>query len=312
MDAAKRLSIVIPLYCEADNLRALLDALHTALREVPLGYEIVLVDDGSSDDTWARLHAAAQEDARLVALRLSRNFGKESALAAGLDAAQGDAVILMDGDLQHPPALIPQMVRAWQSGEAEIVNAVKASRGRESLLRRGGAWAFYRAMHALTNYDLRGRSDFKLLDKRVVHAWRQIREANVFFRGMVVWLGFRQMDIPFELPPRAAGASGWSLARLVVYSVDNVVSFSAKPLLAILLIAGVFLLGALLVALQVLRQLYLGTAVSGFATVIFLQLTIGGLVLMSLSLIGLYIAKIYDEVKHRPRYIVAEQVNGAR
>jgi glycosyltransferase involved in cell wall biosynthesis len=233
-------------------------------------------------------------------LRLSRNFGKEAALCAGLEHASGRAVITMDGDLQHPPHAIPEMIRRWRSGEAVIVDGVKLEKSRPRSL------AFYAVFRALSGVDLDHASDFKLLDRQAVEAWRAMGDRNLFYRGMAHWLGFRRVQVKFEVYERAAGRSRWSVLRLMRLAAHAVVAFSSVPLQLATALGFAFLVFALLLGAQTLLIKLNGRAVSGFATVIILLLIVGSMVLLSLGVIGQYIAAIYDEVKGRPRYLVAE------
>jgi glycosyltransferase involved in cell wall biosynthesis len=301
-----RLSIVVPAYQEGPLIASALRAIGTAARSCGLPFELIVVDDGSTDDTWATLEAARQEWPELVALRLSRNFGKEGAVAAGLDRATGDACIVLDADLQHPPSLIPEMVRLWRSGNWDVIDAVKSDRGAEPLPYRWTARAFYRVMRRLTGNDLQDRSDFKLLDRHVVEAWRRFGERVTFFRGMIAWLGFRRTQLFFDVPPRAAGRSHWSLSRLVLLATRAVTSFSALPLQVVTMLGIITLIVAAALGARALWLWYSGTAFPGFTTVILLQLMIGGFLMVSLGIIGTYIARIYDEVKARPRYVIRE------
>ena len=305
------LSIVIPVYGEGPHLDRLLAELERQLDAIGEGYELVFVDDGSTDDTWQVLTAAQQRYPQLRAVRFSRNFGKEAALCAGLEAARGQAVIVMDADLQHPPHLLPQMVRLWRSGDADVVEAVKESRGRESLTNKIGARVFYTLISRLSGYRLEGASDFKLLDRRVVDAWLRLGERDVFFRGMTAWLGFRHAQLPFVVPARVGGRSRWSILRLITLAVNAITSFSSKPLHLITAVGVVFMALAFVLGVQTLYLKLAGEAVSGFATVILLQLIIGSLLMISLGVIGLYLARIYEEVKGRPRYIIAQTLTGA-
>ncbi|MCW5848670.1 MAG: glycosyltransferase family 2 protein [Anaerolineae bacterium] len=300
------LSIVIPVYSEGPNLDRLLAELERQLVAIGESYELVFVDDGSTDDTWQVLTAARPRYPHLRALRLSRNFGKEAALCAGLEAARGQAIIVMDADLQHPPHMLPQMVHLWRSGDADVVEAVKESRGRESLTNKVGARVFYTLISRLSGYNLEGASDFKLLDRRVVDAWQRLGERDVFFRGMTAWLGFRHAHLSFVVPERVGGRSRWSIIRLITLAVNAITSFSSKPLHLITAVGLVFMVLAALLGAQTLYLKLAGEAVSGFATVILLQLIIGSLLMISLGVIGLYLARIYEEVKGRPRYIIAQ------
>ena len=298
------LSLVIPLYREAAHLDVTLPQIIAVLESLGRPWELVLVDDGSPDDTWGAIERQCAMHPAIRGLRLSRNFGKEAALAAGLEHARGNPVVLMDGDLQHPPALLPQMLRAWEQG-AEVVEAVKVYHGHHPGRRRANL--FYRLFGALTGHDLQGASDFKLMDRRVLEAWRSLGEHNLFFRGMHAWLGFRRVQLPFEVPERAGGHSGWSLWALLKLAITAVTSFSSAPLQLISLAGGAFALFALLMGAQTLYQKLSGHALDGFTTVILLLLVIGSVMMLGLGIIGTYIARIYDEVKARPRYIVAER-----
>jgi glycosyltransferase involved in cell wall biosynthesis len=303
------LSIVVPAFQEAAGLRAGLDAIYAAARQAQLAFEIIVVDDGSTDDTWGAIAAACREMPEIVGVRLSRNFGKEGAIAAGLDRAQGDACIVMDADLQHPPGLIPEMVRRWREEGWDVVEAVKSHRGRESAVHRLVARTFYRAAAWLTGHDLQDASDFKLLDRRVLNEWRRLGERATFFRGLVAWLGFRRTQIGFEVPPRANGPSRWSLTALSGLAVHAVTSFSALPLQLVTLLGLAILFVAVVLGLQAIRLWWEGLALPGFTTVILLQLIIGGVLMLSLGIIGTYIARIYDEVKARPRYVVRDEIS---
>nr|WP_315488474.1 glycosyltransferase family 2 protein [uncultured Rhodoferax sp.] len=302
------LSIVIPLYREGMHLVATLKETLASLDTLGMAYELILVDDGSPDNTWQVIADQSQLFPAIKGIRLSRNFGKEAALAAGLEQATGDAIVVMDGDLQHPPTLIHTMVQQWKDG-AEVVEAVKQHRGAESLYSKIRAKIFYAIFSRLAGYDLRGASDFKLMDRRVLDAWRGMGERNLFFRGMNAWLGFRRVQIPFDVPDRTGGESNWSVLQLVRLAMTAVTSFSSAPLQLITFTGAGFAVFALVLGTQTLYQKIAGHAVDGFTTVILLLLVIGGAVMLGLGIIGTYIARIYEEVKGRPRYIVAERVN---
>jgi len=302
------LSVVIPLYREGQHLAETLKETLASLGTLDMDYELILVDDGSPDDTWQVIADQSRRYLGVKGIRLSRNFGKEAALAAGLEQATGDAIVVMDGDLQHPPTLIPAMVKHWKEG-AEVVEAVKQHRGTESHYSKLRAQLFYAIFTRLAGYDLRGASDFKLMDRRVLDAWRGMGERNLFFRGMNAWLGFRRVQLPFNVPARAGGESSWSVLQLVRLALTAVTSFSSAPLPLITLTGAGFAVFALVLGAQTLYQKVVGHAVDGFTTVILLLLVIGGAVMLGLGIIGTYIARIYEEVKGRPRYIVAERVN---
>ncbi|MGH9174131.1 MAG: glycosyltransferase family 2 protein [Vicinamibacterales bacterium] len=300
------LSIVLPAFNEERGIADAVRAIRLSALDTGLGLQLIAVDDGSIDGTWDVLTSLARDIPELRAIRLSRNFGKEAAIAAGLDLSTGDAAIILDADLQHPPALIPEMVRLWHAEGWDVVEAVKAHRGRESWLQRRTRRSFYSLAGSLTGYNLQDASDFKLLDRRVIDAWRRFGERATFFRGLVAWLGFRRTQVTFEVAPRADGRSRWSLASLTRLAIDAVTSFSAIPLQLVTVLGLLTLLIGTGVGLQALRLWYQGRALPGFTTVILLQLLIGGFLMISLGIIGSYLARIYDEVKGRPRYVVRE------
>jgi glycosyltransferase involved in cell wall biosynthesis len=305
------ISVVIPLYKEDRNLRALLSEITTALTQIACPFELILVDDGSPDDTWKVISEEAKTLPALRALRLSRNFGKELALCAGLERARGDLVIAMDGDGQHPPALLPEMVRLSRSTQADIVEAVKIKRGHESFSEKLGALLFYVVLNKLAGVNLKGASDFKLMNRRAVDAWLKMEERNVFFRGMTAWLGFSRVQIPFEVHDRTAGTTGWSFARRLKLALTGIYDFYYLPLQFVTIAGLLFFLFSIAFGIYTLVLQLAGRSVSGFATVILLLLIIGSLLMLSLGIIGEYLARIYEEVKHRPRYIVASSIEGS-
>jgi len=308
--SAPVLSVVLPCLNEGSHLARSLATLCGVLEGLGLAHELVVVDDGSSDDTWAVLAREARTRPNLRAVRLSRRFGKEQALVAGLERARGAGVLVMDADLQHPPALIPAMVKAWREEGFEVVEAVKTRRGAEPLFARLGARLFYPLFRRLSGFDLEGASDFKLLDRRVLEAWSAMGERNVFFRGMSAWLGFRRKRLDFEVAPRAGGSSGWSPLRLLRLAANGITAFSTAPIHLITLLGCLFLLFSIGLGLQTLYNYRYGGAQTGFTTVIVLVLMVGSLILISLGVIGLYVARIYEEVKHRPRYVVRDELEG--
>ena len=300
------LSVVIPAHNEVSHLDASLRVVFGHLEALGEKFEMIVVDDGSSDGTWAALQRLAAGDARVRAIRLSRRFGKEAAICAGLIEARGRATVVMDSDLQHPPLLIPEMFRLWKDEGFDLVEAVKVERGRESLASAVSARLFYRLFRRLSGIPLDGATDFKLLDRKVIDAWARLPERNVFFRGMCAWTGFRRCQVPLAVPERSGGRSQWSSIRLLGLAVDSITSFSAIPIYLITAIGALFLifaagLGALAVYYQATGQ-----SLAGFPTVILVELLVGSAVLISLGIVGQYIAKIYDEVKARPRFLVAE------
>lgn len=306
---APLLSVVIPLYNEGSHVRELLSDLKRALQQTGCRFEIVLVDDGSTDDTWERIKDEGRLLPSLRAVRLSRNFGKELALCAGLERARGDAVIVMDGDGQHPPSLLPVIIEKWRTSGVDIVQAVKAKRGRESLPSKLGALFFYVILNNLSGFELKGASDFKLMNRKATDTWLAMRERNVFFRGMTAWMGFKTLQIPFEVVPRRGGKSGWSYFKRWKLALIGITTFSSLPLHLVTFTGVIFFIFAVGLGIQTLYLKLAGRAFTGFATVILLELIIGSLLMISLGIIGEYLARIYEEVKGRPRYIVTESID---
>jgi polyisoprenyl-phosphate glycosyltransferase len=307
--APAHLSLVVPAHQEADGLERNLEAIRAAALETGLAVTLIVVDDGSTDGTWEVLARMATRLPELVAVRLSRHFGKEAAICAGIDRADGDACIVLDADLQHPPALIPEMVRRWREDGWDVVEAVKSHRGRERRVFRWTTRVFYHAVSMLSGQNLQDASDFKLLDRRVVGEWRRLEERATFFRGLVSWMGMRRTQLFFEVPPRKSGQSSWSLAALAGLALRAVTSFSALPLQLVTVFGVLTLLLAFGIGAQALRLWLDGQALPGFTTVILLQLIIGGFLMVSLGIIGTYLARIYEEVKGRPRYLVQESIS---
>lgn len=302
------ISIVIPVYEEGEQINRNIHIVHDILLKNGIKHEFVLIDDGSKDNTWKSIKQTSVEIPGIHAIRLSRNFGKEAALYAGIDAASGDACVIMDADLQHPPELIPEMVRLWSEEGFEVVEGMKTSRGKERFVNKVGATLFYNVLEKLSGFNLNGASDFKLLDSKVVSVCRRINERNTFFRGIAAWVGFNRTSIPFEVADRASGDSKWSLFRLFKLSITAITSFTSMPLQIVTFMGVAFLLGSIFLAAQTLYMKFRGASVSGFTTVILLLLIIGSTLMMSLGIIGTYIAKIFDEVKFRPRYLVSEEI----
>lgn len=304
-----KLSLVIPVYQEGSHIRTTITKIENVLISNNIRYGFILVDDGSRDNTWSELKDMARQNNNITALRLSRNFGKESAICAGLDYADGDMVIVMDADLQHPPELIPEMVKAWRDEGYDVVEGIKKSRGRENPFYRFCAKFFYYIIYKTADIDLGQASDFKLMDRRVVEAWKELPERATFFRGMSAWLGYDRKQIPFDVAERVNGKSKWSLIRLIRLAVNAITSYTSVPLHCITVLGVLMFVGAIILGIQTLYMKFSGRALSGFTTVILLLLIIGSSLMISLGMIGIYLSKIYKEVKHRPRYLVAKSIN---
>ncbi len=299
------LSIVIPVFNEVSSIEAATRRLRQVLDSLDLArYELVYVDDGSTDGSGECLDRLSAADPRVRVIHFTRNFGKEAALQAGLEAARGDAAIFMDADLQHPPELIPQLVELWREGGHDVVEACKRSRGDEGLLYRGLAWCFNGLMSRATGTGMHGASDYKLLARPALDALAQLPERHRFFRGLVHWIGFDHATVHFDVDAREGDVPSWQPLALVRYAFDGFLSFSTLPLVMIAS-AGVATtaFGGVLGAVA-LWHFVTGVAVSGFTTVILLQVIFSGLILASLGTIALYLGRLFEEVKGRPLYLV--------
>ena len=301
------LSVVAPVLDEEDCVRALHARTAEALRDVP--FELIVVDDGSTDATPQLLAELAREDPRLRVITLARSFGHQAALTAGLDHARGDAVVMIDGDLQDPPELIPRMLDHWRAG-SDVVYAVREAREEESPFKRATARLFYRAVARLSQTDLQQNAgDFRLLDRAAVDAVRAMRERNRYLRGMTVWVGFTQTALPYRREGRIAGTTKFSVRRMLRFAVDAVASFSHVPLQLATVVGFVFAALAFLAMPVAVGMRIAGEFVPGIATVVLAVLLLGGIQLMAIGIIGEYVGRIYDEVKQRPLYVVRSTVN---
>ncbi len=303
------ISVIMPVYNEASHIENSVHTVADILNNAKINYEIVLIDDGSKDDSWAKLSHLSSEDKRIKSYRLSRNFGKEAALCAGLDEAKGEAVVVIDSDLQHPPQLIPEFVRIWREEGFDVVEGVKSDRGKESGLHRLAANTYYNILLKLTEIDLRNASDFKLLDRSVVDAIADMPERITFFRGMSAWVGFERKKVPFEVQDRVEGASKWSFKRLVNLAVTSITSYASAPLKLIIRLGIILFILSVILGIQTLIRFFMGHSLEGFTTVILLLLLIGSTIMVCLGIIGLYLERIYHEIKGRPRYIISKKNN---
>lgn len=303
------LSIILPAYNEKENIDRTAAVLSGVLEKAEIPYELLFISDGSTDGTYGEICRLAAEDGRVRGAEFSRNFGKEAAIFAGLELAEGDACIVMDCDLQHPPEVIPEMYGLWKEGY-EVVEGIKTDRGKESVFHRMSAGVFYGIMSKMMKMDMRSSSDFKLLDRKVVNVLLGLGERNTFFRALSFWAGFRSVKVEYEVRERAIGSSKWSFKSLIKYAISNVTSFSTVPLQMVTVMGMISILFSFILAVQTLVKFLMGTAVEGFTTVILLILIIGGFIMISLGVIGHYLARIYEEVKGRPRYIIRKRTDG--
>lgn len=304
-------SLVIPAYNEEENIQNTVNVLTGIMDETHEDYELVFINDGSKDQTFAKIQAASAENAHVKGVSFSRNFGKEAAIFAGLEVASGDAVVVLDCDLQHPPTVIPEMLKLWKEG-FEVVEGVKSSRGKESLFHKMCAGTFYRVMSRLIKIDMKATSDYKLLDRKVVDELIKLKEHNTFFRALSFWVGFKSTKIEYEVQERAFGTTKWSFFSLMKYAINNATSFSTFPLQIVTGLGSVLIVLSVVLGIQTLVKFFMGTAKEGFPTVILLELLIGGFIMLSLGIIGHYVARIYEEVKGRPRYIIREHTDNIK
>ena len=301
------LSVVVPLHDEEGTVRDLHSRVCAALADVP--FELILVDDASRDLTGDLVAELAERDPRVRVIHLSRNFGHQAALTAGLEHARGDVVAMMDGDLQDPPELIARMLEHWRAG-SDVVYGLRTERRGEGKLKLVTARWFYRLFARLSDLDLRPNSgDFRLLDRRALDALLSLRERNRFLRGMTVWIGFTQTAVPYERDPRFAGETKYTTRRMVRFSLDAISSFSWVPLQIATFLGFLFSAIALFTIPVVIALRLAGETIPGFATVLCLILLIGGIQLITVGIIGEYVGRIYDEVKGRPLYLVRQTRN---
>jgi glycosyltransferase involved in cell wall biosynthesis len=311
----KTISIVIPVYCEElvieegyKRITSVMDALHDH------DYELIFVDDGSTDNTLSILTRLASNNERLKIIVFSRNFGHQIAITAGLDKAQGDAVIIIDADLQDPPELIPRMIEMWENG-SDVVFAKRVARKGEGRIKRWTASVFYRILDKLTDIKIPiDTGDFRLIDKKVVQEMKKIKECNRFVRGLTSWVGFKQTGIEYERDERIAGETKYSFRKMIKFGLDGIFSFSHKPL-KLSLNVGIL---SIAIGMAMIVYVFLGkiffpsTVVPGWSSILIAVVFFGGVQLFTIGIIGEYIARIYDEAKNRPLYIIRKEINFKR
>ena len=310
---AETLSIVVPAHNEQDNVVPLFEAVRDALAPSGVVWRLIFVDDGSTDATWPRVTALASGDARVSGVRLSRNFGHQNALLAGLTEARGRAVVTMDADLQHPPALLPRMLTAWSDG-AKVVATVRTDAASASFFKRLTSRLYYRLLGLVSGESVApsvapGMSDFRLLDRAVVRELLRVGDSHLFLRGLVPWLGFRTASVPYVAPPRARGTASYRLPRMISLAVTGIMAMSSTPLR--LAVAG-GCLAALLCLCETAYVLYvalvLKTAVPGWASILVVNTLFFAILFLYLGILGEYVARIFDNVRSRPRFVVEETV----
>ncbi len=300
------LSIIIPSYNEEPMIEKAASVLTKILSDAGICHELIFVDDGSKDNTWNKILEASTPDGKIRGICFSKNFGKESAILAGLAEAKGDCAVVIDCDLQHPPEKIPDMYKLWEEGY-EIVEGVKSNRGKESAIHSLSARVFYKLIGKAAGVQMENASDFKLLDRKAINALLNMREKYAFFRALSSWIGFKTTTVEFDVREREAGVSKWSTLSLFKYAISNITSFSTFPIQIITFLGIITFIISLVLGCIALVQKFTGIALEGFTTVILIMLFTSSIIMISLGIIGYYIARIYEEIKGRPRYIVSDK-----
>ena len=302
----KTVTLLIPCYNEEESIPFMRDALLQLMNDnTRYQWEVLFINDGSRDRTLSLLEHLHQQDKRFCYVSLSRNFGKEAAMLAGFDHARGDAVIIMDADLQHPPQVIPQMLAAWEEGYDDVYGK-RLSRGRESWLRRKLSMSYYRLLQRMAHVDiLPNVGDFRLLDRRCIEVLKQLRETERYTKGLYCWIGFNKKEVPFETQDRVAGKSTWSYRQLIGLAIDGIMSFTTAPLrISAILGIVVSVIAFIYMCVVLAKTLFWGEPVAGYPTIVVLVLFLGGVQLISLGIVGEYLGKTFMEVKNRPVYVV--------
>lgn len=303
------LSVIIPAYNEEQLISKTASVIDGILNNEKIDHEIVFVNDGSKDGTWSEIEKQAGIYSTVRGVCFSRNFGKESAIFAGIAQARGECAVVIDCDLQHPPEKIVEMYRLWEQGY-EIIEGVKADRGKESAFHKLAAKSFYEIMSRAVGFDMSRASDFKLIDRKAINVLLNMNEKNAFFRALSSWIGFKSIEVEYEVRKREIGESKWSTTDLFKYALTNISSFSSAPMQVVTILGVIVFIVGLYSTIEALVSFFLGKSQPGFTTVIILQCFTGSFIMIGLGIIGYYISKIYDEVKGRPRYIIDRTVGG--
>jgi len=312
MTTRKKISILIPAYNEQDVLRHLYERLHKLAGETTnYDFEFLFVNDGSRDKTLEIIKTYAGKDHRVSYVNLSRNFGKETAMIAGLDHVTGDATVIIDADLQDPPELIPEMISYWEKGYDDVY-ARRNSRNGESWLKKSTSAVFYKVLQRSTHIPIQqDTGDFRLLDKRCVEALRQFRESQRYTKGMFSWIGYKKKEISYDRDPRAAGETKWNYFKLLDLAIEGITSFTTAPLrISTFLGIATSILAFIYILFLVIRTIFFGSDLAGYPSMMAVILFLGGVQLLSLGIIGEYIARIFNETKNRPLYFVEEYHKG--
>ncbi len=297
------LSVIIPAYNEEKCIKSAYMTVDSLLTEHGIECEFIFIDDGSTDNTYKVIKELSMEKENIVGLHFSRNFGKEAAISAGLGAAGGSCAVVIDCDLQHPPQKIIEMYRLWEQG-FEIVEGVKRDRGREKKLYAVGAKAFYSLISRMAGFDMYNSSDFKLLDRKVIDVLNKMPERG-FFRAVSYWVGYKKITVEFDVQERLEGESKWTSVQLIKYAFSNITSYSTAPMHTVTVLGFIMLIISVIFGVWALIDKIIGRALEGMTTVIIITIFIGSIIMISLGIIGYYIARIYEEIKGRPKYIIS-------
>jgi len=298
-----KIQFIIPCHNEKSNIKKLYECLLQSVDKLKYDFEFVFIDDGSDDDSCQAMLDIQSLRIPISIIKLSRNYGKESALKAGIDFVDADAAIILDADMQHPVDLIPAMIREWKNGSI-VVDGIKINRGKETYLNKLCSNLFYKVFSFITGFEFRGASDFKLIDRKAIDLLKNIDEVNRFYRGLTNWIGFKHSKVAFVVEERVNGKSKWSFVKLFHLAIDALTSFSSKPLQMVTIMGSFTLIFSIILGMYSLYQRFFGYTVSGFTTVILVIILIASIIMISLGIIGIYIGKIYNEVKRRPNYVV--------
>ena len=304
----KKLSLVVPVFNEQEVMPESFRRTKAAMEEIGYPYEIIYIDDGSRDGTWEILSRIAAENPQVTALRFSRNFGHQLAVTAGMDAADGDAVIIMDADLQDPPEVIADMVKAWEQG-ADIAYGKRLKRHGETIMKKLTAWGYYRLLSAMSAYPIPlDTGDFRLLDKAVADKFRELREHNRFLRGMSAWMGYNAVPVEYVRHERAAGKTKYSLKKMLKLAADGIFGFSSKPL-SMLTYMGIGTLLAAVAGIVITAVWAAAAGAAGWLWGLWALIALDGIILLCMGVQGEYIQRIYDEVQDRPLYVIKDRIN---
>jgi dolichol-phosphate mannosyltransferase len=304
------LSVIIPAYNEEKCITRAYDTIYSLLTENGIEGEFIFIDDGSQDNTYKRISELSAEKDNIVGLHFSRNFGKESAISAGLAAANGSCAVVIDCDLQHPPEKIIEMYHLWEQGY-EIVEGIKKERGQEKKLHSIGARLFYSLISRMAGFDMANSSDFKLLDRKVIDVLNKMPERG-FFRAISYWVGYNKTIVEYDVRQRVDGESKWSTRGLIKYAFSNISSYSTAPMQTVTVLGFVMLVISVIFGVWALIDKIVGRALEGMTTVIIITIFIGSIIMISLGIIGYYIARIYEEIKGRPKYIISSTVKSVK